>query len=68
LYKVIATNYCNVKEDYNKSKYTSQKLGQVLIEKFNLGFVKILEGKLVKTTSAADGESDHQLGLNYRKS
>jgi len=30
--------------------------------------VKILEGKLVKTTSVADGEKDHQLGLDYRNS
>jgi len=50
-----------------QKQITSQKLGQVFIEKFNLGFVKILVGKLVKTTSAADGESDHRLGLNYRK-
>ena len=34
---------------------------------FNLRFVKILEGRLVKTTSTADGESDHQLGLDHRK-
>jgi len=43
---------------------TSQKLGRVFIEKLNLRFVKILEGKLVKTASAADGESHHQLALD----
>jgi len=36
VYEVIVTNNCNVKEDDNKNKLTSQKAGHIFIKKFVL--------------------------------
>jgi len=48
-----------------KTIKTGKSLGKF---SFNFGFVKILVGKLVKTTSAADRENNHQFGFGYKKS